>query len=71
MQETGPPCAEITYHNEAYVSDVEVELDLEYTPTPVRVGGLKKCKSRNTKDTNCYKNRAFDGDKGSSGFTKL
>jgi len=52
----------IEYHNEGFVSDVEVELDLEFTPSPARMGGLKKSKSRTDRITKGYHNQAYSED---------
>lgn len=42
-----PLSPNIAYHNSAYdESDVELDIDMEFTPTPNRVAGLKKSKSK-------------------------
>lgn len=54
---------EIAYHNDAYVSDVEVELDIECAPSPYRMrgsGGLKKTSSVTSKSQVAYQNQAYD-----------
>lgn len=44
-----PVSPNITYHNNAFdESDVELDIDMEFTPTPTRVGGLRKTKSKTT-----------------------
>ena len=62
-ERTRPVFHDIEYHNDAYVSDVEIELDVEFTPSPYRRGGrhIKKTKSVTSK-SQAYQNQAYDDD---------
>ena len=55
---------DIAYHNDAYVSDVEVELDVEFTPSPYRIGSglIKKTRSMTSKAQGAYQNQAYHDD---------
>lgn len=66
-EQSAPPrplSPEIAYHNDAFVSDVEVELDLEFTPSPVRIGGFhKKSRSKTNKSQSAaYQNQGYHDD---------
>lgn len=68
-----PLSPDIAYHNDAYVSDVEVELDLEFTPSPARIGGFhKKTRSKPSKNTSgSYQNQGYHEDEGTSQQTNV
>lgn len=63
-----PLSPDIAYHNDAYVSDVEVELDLEFTPSPARIGGFhKKSRSKTNKNSSAaYQNQGYHDDEDNS-----
>lgn len=63
---------EIAYHNDAYVSDVEVELDLDCAPSSTRVGGFnRKSRSKTRKAQNAFQNDAYEDERENCQQTNL
>lgn len=56
-----PLSPQIAYHNDAYVSDVEVEVDIEYTESPPPRSRLRR-KSRSGRNHGAYQNPAYQDD---------